>query len=265
VKRTLEDLEQFHAQIVDNRRTFLADDVARVEARISRREAAIEALSSERAGLLEILRTHGALDEHNLLQGRVTGIDESLRQVKSRLTSLRKFEQGSADLKIRAQDLEQRARRDYSARVGARERAIRLFNASSEALYNAPGKLIVDVSDTGFRFNVEIERSKAQGIESMKAFCFDLMLAQLWAERAIRPGFLLHDTPVFDPVDTRQRAHAIELAANTAEASGFQYICAFNSDQVPYDEFSEGFDFDARVRLRLADRTPAGGLFGVRF
>lgn len=28
---------------------------------------------------------------------------------------------------------------------------------------------------------------------------------------SVRPGFLVHDTPVFDPVDSRQRAHATLL------------------------------------------------------
>ena len=212
-----------------------------------------------------VLRTHGALDEYNLLQQRVTAVDEGLRQVGSRLTTLRKFVQGSSALKADAQTLELRARSDYEARVGVREQAIRYFNANSEALYDAPGRLIIDVTKTGFRYHVEIERSGAQGIESMKVFCFDLMLAQLWANRSPSPGFLVHDTPVFDPVDTRQRAHAVQLAASTAAQDGFQYICAFNSDQVPYNEFKPGFKFDNFIRLRLTDKSPHGGLFGIRF
>jgi uncharacterized protein YydD (DUF2326 family) len=69
--------------------------------------------------------------------------------------------------------------------VGVREQAIRRFDAASRALYDAPGRLIIDVTKTGFRFEVEIERSGAQGIESMKVFCFDLVLAQLGALRPV--------------------------------------------------------------------------------
>ena len=36
-----------------------------------------------------------------------------------------------------------------------RDRAISLFNANTEALYG-PGNLIIDVGQSGFRFNVEV-------------------------------------------------------------------------------------------------------------
>jgi len=98
----------------------------------------------------------------------------------------------------------------------------------------------------------------------MTLFCFDLMLAQLWSERAPRPGLVWHDSRVFD-ADPRQRALALELAAAESERKGFQYICALNSDTVPVDEFSKGFNVDDYVRLRLTDTNPEGSLLGFRF
>jgi uncharacterized protein YydD (DUF2326 family) len=265
VKRKLGDLQRFHTEIVENRRRFLSEDVTALETRLAEREREIADRSARRAERLEILRTHGALDEYHLLQQRLTGVDESLREVTSRLASLRSFVQGSSALKQEAQALEVRARHDYDDRRSLRELAIRQFDAASRALYDAPGRLVIDVTSSGFKFSVEIERSGAQGIESMKVFCFDLVLAQLLAGRSARPGFLIHDTPVFDPVDSRQRAHAIQLAAAEAEKHGFQYLCTFNSDQVPVGEFERGFAFESFVRLTLTDATPAGGLFGMRF
>jgi len=46
--------------------------------------------------------------------------------------------------------------------------------------------------------NVEIERSGSQGIDSMKVFCYDLVLAQLWSQREGKPGFLIHDSMIFE-------------------------------------------------------------------
>ena len=69
---------------------------------------------------------------------------------------------------------------------------------------------------------------------------------------------------IFDPVDSRQRALAIELAAREAEARGFQYICAINSDMIPRNDFSKSFDFESYVRLTLTD-TEDGGLLGIRY
>ena len=147
----------------------------------------------------------------------------------------------------------------------AREEAINIFNANSEALYRAPGNLVVDITSTGYSFDVEIMRSGSQGINNMKIFCYDLMLAQLWANKQPRPGMLIHDSTIFDGVDERQTAQALELAQREADRWGFQYICALNSDTLPNDDFSPGFDLNRFVKLRLTDESPVGGLLGIRY
>ncbi|MCB9551944.1 MAG: DUF2326 domain-containing protein [Myxococcales bacterium] len=80
--------------------------------------------------------------------------------------------------------LYQRAQRDHEARQSVRFEAISRFNAHSEALYEAPGRLHIDLdSRTGYRFGVEIDGGGSEGIERMKVFCYDLMLAELWSRR----------------------------------------------------------------------------------
>ena len=94
---------------------------------------------------------------------------------------------------------------------------------------------------------------------------YDLMLASLWAARPASPGFLIHDGTLFDGVDERQRADALELAASESRAHGFQYICTLNSDYVPRNEFSSGFRIEDYIRLRLTDADVAGCVMRVRF
>lgn len=146
-----------------------------------------------------------------------------------------------------------------------RERAINIFNSKSEQLHDAPGNLVVDISGAGFQFDVEILRSGSQGINNMKIFCYDHMLAQLWANQDPSPGLLIHDSTIFDGVDERQVALALELAERESEHWGFQYVCALNSDTLPSDDFSPGFDLNQFVRLRLTDETEEGGLLGIRY
>jgi uncharacterized protein YydD (DUF2326 family) len=95
-------------------------------------------------------------------------------------------------------------------------------------------------------------------------FCYDLMLAQKWSTKNQCPGFIVHDSIIFDGVDERQRGRALELAAREAEQRGFQYICCLNSDNVPYKEFSQDFQFADYVRLTLTDESERGGLLGMR-
>ena len=158
-----------------------------------------------------------------------------------------------------------RSRQDLRERADIRDNSIGIFNTCSQAFYSAPGKLAVDISQNVFMLKVTIERSGSQGINNMKIFCYDLMLARLWAEKHQESSFLIHDSTLFDGVDTRQVAPALELARSESEEHGFQYICMLNSDTIPAHEFSPGFSLDPFVRLTLTDRDPEGSLLGIRF
>ena len=70
---------------------------------------------------------------------------------------------------------------------------------------------------------------------------------------------------MYDSVDARQRALALEHAHELTTALGGLYICTMNSDMVPSEDFSETFDFQKQVRLTLSDATPSGSLLRIRF
>ena len=115
-------------------------------------------------------------------------------ELDNRINNLKRFEQGRSEVRVKRELLLQTARREFEERREVRQQAINIFNSKSEELYSAPGDLVVDVGDTGFRFDVEIMRSGSQGINNMKIFCYDHMLAQLWANKqpprgARRSGF----------------------------------------------------------------------------
>ncbi len=265
IVRRFDEVQAFHEKINSDRRSFLEGERQRLTAAILDRENNIRVASEERASLMEILQTHGALEEYTKLQQKHLQRVVELEEVRTRLNNLQQFEREQSNLKIEAEQLLVEARADHDERRELREKAISLFNTNSEALYQSPGKLIINTDNTGFKYHVEIERSTSQGVEQMKVFCYDLTLAQLWAEREYGLGVLMHDSTIFDGVDERQVAQALELAARTSESLGFQYICCLNSDLIPYQDFSPDFDLDQYKRLELTDATVDGGLFGIRF
>ncbi len=118
---------------------------------------------------------------------------------------------------------------------------------------------------SGFKFQVDIEREQSNAVSKMKVFCYDLMSAELWSQLAVRPGFLMHDSNIFDGVDERQIARALELGERKSRECGFQYIVCLNSDVVPRNEFKTDCDIDKFVRLRLTDNEPAGRLLGIEY
>lgn len=265
VVRRLEEVEIFHRRLIENRRDFLSTEIARIRRNISSRERLIRERTEERASLLEVLQTHGALDEYTRLQELYLETVSNLNEIKKRIEELNKFEEGKSALKIEKERLLQRARSDYKERLVQRDKAIELFNTNSRFLYDAPGRLIIDVGDNGFQFKVEINRGGSEGIDNMKIFCYDLMLAQLWSERDPSPRILIHDSTIFDGVDERQVRLALEFADRESRRCGFQYICTLNSDMVPRSEFAADFDFDSFVRLRLTDESDETGLLGILF
>ena len=265
VRRTLNEARNFHRQIVSNRSDFLEAEIKRIRQAITEREAKIKDLTEQRAEVLQVLQTHGALQEMTKLQEQNVALRGSLDRVHARLQEMKNLKTTRREVKTAKAELTQTAERDHEQRRDVWSAAIRLFNENSQALYKTPGKLIIDVGDTGYKYQVDIERSGSEGIEKMKIFCFDLALLQLQMQMRKGIDFLIHDTLMYDSVDARQRALAFERAHQVTSALGGQYICTINSDMIPTDDFTEGFDFHRYVRLTLSDATPSGSLLGIRF
>lgn len=266
VKKRLDDVKQFHHALVQGRRDFLAAEAERLERNLSARKRDLTVLDEQRSALMQVLETHGALAEYNHLQALRQSAQEKLAQVRRRIQQLKELEEGRSQLKIEFETLRQTTRRDLDDRATAKEQAISLFNGNSEALYDAPGNLIIEVGKNGYQFEVEIQRTGATGIENMKVFCYDLTLAQLWTSQPHHPGLLLHDSPLFDGVDERQKAAAWARAKAESERLGFQYICMVNTDDIPRGEVMQGLDLrdESLVRAVLTDQ-PDGCLLGMRF
>jgi len=264
VRRTLDEAKDFHWRIVENRKEFLETEIKRLEDRIRQRKEKIRELTETRASSLEILRTHGALQEMTKLQERHMEIKSRLERVRARISEIKNATSRKRKIKVAKTELAQVAERDHDQRRDIWATAVYLFNDNSLALYKTPGQLVIDIAETGYKYDVEIKRSGSEGVGKMKIFCFDLMLLQRMKQEN-RIEFLVHDSILYDGVDSRQRALALERAHQVTKDIGAQYICTLNSDMVPRDDFSEGFDFDRYVRLALTDKDPSGSLLGFQF
>jgi uncharacterized protein YydD (DUF2326 family) len=119
--------------------------------------------------------------------------------------------------------------------------------------------------DKNYQFDVEIECSDSDGVGKMKIFWFDLMPAQLRSTTPHNGDFLIHDSIIYDGVDLRQPAHALEQVAIVTEQNSLQHICALNSDMIPAEGLSAGFNLEKHSRVKLTDKDPAGSLLGMRF
>ncbi|MBB4052245.1 uncharacterized protein YydD (DUF2326 family) [Devosia subaequoris] len=265
VVKTLADARSFNAKIISNRRNFIAGEIAALEGAIADRHAKVTTLTNRRADYLNTIAGQGALEELTQLQDFHAATRAKVDELTNRITQLRQMTSRADSIKVETVELKRSTTLDYEERREVWSKALSLFSEFSENLYKSPGRLVIDIGDTGYKFDVEIAGSPSEGISKMKIFCYDLTLISFARERGLGIDFLIHDSSIFDGVDPRQRAHAIELATTMATKYGFQYICTLNTDMVPTKDFSADFDFESLVRLRLTDTDPSGSLLGFRY
>ena len=144
-------------------------------------------------------------------------------------------------------------------------KAIQRFESISSALFEQTGLLTVENTPNGILIDVSKQGDKSKGIKSMQIYCFDMTLISLLREQGSNIDFLVHDSHLFDSVDSRQVAHALIKGKELSQKYGFQYIITMNSDQIPYDYLPKEFDIESMIVLPRLTDTDDGGLFGFRF
>jgi len=105
VKRTLSEAKKFHEKILVNRREFLQTEIERIERAINEREGGIRQLTEDRAASLEILHTHGALQEMTKLQERNVGIKGRLDRVQARIREMKDLNHRKREVKVAKTEL----------------------------------------------------------------------------------------------------------------------------------------------------------------
>lgn len=268
IRLTILQVEAFHQHVIHNRSEFLREECVYLQAQIAENEAEEARIGEERAKALSIIDSYRALDEYNQLHERLSDLRHERDKLIEVLRQRREIDNTDDEIATERRHVISHGRRTHEEYEAVRARAIELFNSNSQALYGEGSHGTLEIAFTtrgSFSFNVDIQGEGSQGIEKMKLFCFDLMLAQLWASRNTTPGFIFHDSQIFDGVDDRQKAAALRLAAKQAEEHGFQYICSFNSNDLPSQDLLRGIDLTTHTRLTLTDDGPQGKLLGRDF
>ena len=264
VKR-YDEVRSFHESVIRNRRDYLSGELHAAKQRIASREQERRRLDQRRAEVMSMLQSHGALEQFAKLQGEAGRMEAEVESLRLRFESAEQLEGTKNELEIERNRLALRLRRDFAEQRARLDEAILAFEKTSNRLYESAGSMTLDETLNGPVFQFPMQGSRSKGIKNMQIFCFDMMLMRLCAKRAIGPGFLVHDSHLFDGVDGRQIISALEVGAETAHELGFQYIVTMNEDDA-FKEKTDGFDLREYVLpVVLTDAKEDGGLFGFRF
>ena len=260
-----EEVKSFHQSVVRNRRDYLSGELTAAKQRKTSREEERQRLDQRRAEVMSVLQSHGALEQFARLQGEAGRMEAEVETLRQRFESAELLESTANELEIERNRLALRLRRDFSEQRLRLDEAILAFEETSNRLYESAGSMTVEETLNGPAFKFPMQGARSKGIKNMQIFCFDMMLMSISAKRGIGPGFLVHDSHLFDGVDGRQVISALKAGSEMARELQFQYIVTMNEDDA-FKEKIEGFDLREYVLpVVLTDATHDGGLFGFRF
>lgn len=263
--RALDEVEHFHQTVARNRSAYLEAEITRLERLQTERGRHLQELEDSRQRDMLLLQSHGALEDYAALQQRAGMLSASIEAAAVRIDEIQAIRRGKTAIKSDIIELQVRAERDLDERREALSEILGNFSAVFEELYGTPADLLVETTEAGYKFRAALPREGSTGTGKMGIFAYDLVIAQAWTMRGKGPGFLAHDSVLFDGVDERQTAAAIALAAASASTEGFQYILTANSDDLTESEFERvKLPLDKHVVLRLTDADESGGILGVR-
>jgi len=263
--RSVEEIFAFHAEVAKNRREYLATEVARVEREQTEKREELEWLETQRRNDLQLLATHGALDDFAQLQQRLGSAAAATEALTRQIKELREIRKGKAALKVAQVDLQQRTALDVEQRLPTIASILEDFSETFEQAYGEAADLVVDVGEAGYQFRVSLPRQGSHGVGKVGVFAYDLAITNSWARQNQGVGFLGHDSVVFDGVDERQKSAVISRAIQSADDNGFQYILTINSDDLPAAELAaHSVDISKFTVRTLTDADPTGGLLGIR-
>ncbi|WP_433335014.1 ABC-three component system protein [Spirillospora sp. CA-294931] len=265
--RRFDDVREFHAAVVANRRIFLEQEIRDTRARLEAREAERGRLGEEQSRILKQLNEGGALTALTTLQKALGQEEAALGALQHRLEAAQAVESSNREIETARLELTRAIETDLQERHRQTDQATVLFNDFAQRLYGTtrPSYLKIEPGRSSLKITPKIDSDVSQGINRMAIFCFDLTLAVIAYRAGRGPDFLVHDSHLFDGVDDRQLHRALQIAADTMDAENMQYIVTINEDDLAKAQ-ALGFDADPYIiEPLLTDAYETGGLFGFRF
>ncbi|MFD4571476.1 DUF2326 domain-containing protein [Streptomyces sp. NPDC058417] len=260
--QSFEKVEAFHQQLMSNRKRFLASELERLRIQQGQRDERIRELTASRNSILAVLDAGGALEELSALQNECAQAAARVSEVEASLSNVRDLAEAQEGIRVQKAQLRQETARDLNTNRQKLDSVATRFDSMMQDLYNVGGVLTAEVDDLGFKFSIRVSTSASGGVTRMQLLCFDLTL-MAESDELHHPGFLIHDSVVFDGVDPRQVAAGLRLINETVENFDGQYICTMNSNDVP--DLVRGEEWFVQGTRRVVLDTETGGILGTSF
>ena len=256
----LEAVQEFHKTLYENRKREALNDIEKFNQEIKILSQQLKEKDLKRAEILKLLEGKKALEEYHNLIKRKEQILEELSLLEEKEKELAKYEKEKVNLQIEIDtfkrdliDLKQKIKSQIDALTSK-------FREISSLFYEKPGILSIELKDDFkskilYKIEPKIHADDSSGIGMVKVFIYDMLIYNLNPHLI---GFVSHDNYLFDLVDERQIAIALDYAKKNLS----QYICSINDTKfknaLSYTELANQDD----VILKLTEKNK---LFGIDF
>lgn len=263
--RRYDEVRIFHDQVIANRRSHLAAEIDAAGVRLEVRTKERDRLLARHGEILQLLSSGVSAGHYRRLERELIDAETESKELEKRLELAERIEQARVDVKAQRVEAERALLQELSERRAILDETAETFIDISSELYEKPATLELQSTPSGLRFLIERPDLPSEGVAQMQIFTFDLTIATICARRGTWPGFLIHDSHIFDGVDGRQIGHALKAAHEQMTRLNGQYVVTMNSDDLEKAKKESGLDFSHHIVQPVLDDTETGGLFGFRF
>lgn len=269
--RRLDEVQEFHRHLVDNRVTRLSQERRRLEQELATKEQTIRELNDALNEKTACLGRSRALDYFVAIGNEIASLKVTAQKLHDYRALGRRWSDELATTKGAMQQEVLRAN-EYLEQIHPRLGEINdVFKGLSRRLYpDSPAGLTLRNNDgenqVRFNFEVRIENDASDGINEVRIFCYDLTLLTAGLNHHL--DFVVHDSRLFSDMDPRQRAETFRIARDITARRDCQYIATLNEDQIEgmadYLTEEERAMIAANTVLSLGDRAAEEKLLGVQ-
>lgn len=139
-----DEVRLFHESVIRNRRDYLSGELDSARQRILARDQEKQQLDERRSVIMNLLKSHGALDQFSRLQAETGRKEVEVESLRLRFSAAEQLEGTKNELDIERNRLTLRLRRDFSEQKERLSNAILAFEETSKRLYESAGSMTVD-------------------------------------------------------------------------------------------------------------------------
>lgn len=260
VIKHLEAVKEFHNTLFENRKKKAKEEIETLTKEIKIEKQQIESLDKERSKLLQYLESKGALEEYNKLLRYRDELKKKLQDLEAKEKEKERYEEEKQQLKLEIDKFELELIKESKKMKSQFESLAAKFRDISNKFYEKPGYLDIDINPAMkakyvYKIDPKIQADESSGIGMMKIFIYDMLIYDLNPDLI---GFSSHDNILYDVVDERQIATALDYAKENVR----QYICSISDTK-----FQGALEYVNKVNENdvILELNEHNKLFGVDF